>query len=221
MFDKMRENLPSYYDLALKVRQVCPEAVKSDFGKALAFVYADVLQFCHDACVLFNKSPGGKCSVLDNNYNIADSLTGPSITLDPTNTLLSTCFTERFNDLLERLSRHQRLFDVDLRAGRHRSLVNFVRNVTKDLEERQQLMQDPRVLQGMEEEKKTSDCRPSSLPRYHSSICADSKSEIPRKYPELVSTTRVPCGLRRGEEGKKPWLLCLVAVCTCLYFMEG
>ncbi len=66
MFDKMRENLPSYYDLALKVRQVCPEAVKSDFGKALAFVYADVLQFCRDACVLFNKPPGGKCSFLDN-----------------------------------------------------------------------------------------------------------------------------------------------------------
>ncbi len=84
--------------------------------------------------------------------------------VDPTKTLLSTSFTERFSDLLERLSRHQRLFDVDLRAGRHRSLVNFVRNVTKDLEEREQLMQDPQVLQGMEEEKRARDCKSSSLP---------------------------------------------------------
>jgi len=62
MLDRMRQRLPSYYDHVLRLHDDCPEALKSHLGKALAFVYADVLQFCHDACVLFKMSPSSKYS---------------------------------------------------------------------------------------------------------------------------------------------------------------
>lgn len=62
MLDRMRQRLQSYYDYVLRLRDDCPEALKSHLGKSLAFIYADVLQFCHDFCVLFKMSPNGKCS---------------------------------------------------------------------------------------------------------------------------------------------------------------
>ena len=62
MFNRIRRHLPSYHDHVLRLHEDCPEALKSHLGKALAFVYADVLQFCHDACVLFRITPGGKYS---------------------------------------------------------------------------------------------------------------------------------------------------------------
>lgn len=64
MLDRMRQQLPSYHDHVLRLHDNCPEAFKSHLGKALAFVYADILQFCHDACVLFKMSPDGKCSLV-------------------------------------------------------------------------------------------------------------------------------------------------------------
>jgi len=64
MLDRMRQRLPSYHDHVLRLHDDCPEALKSHLGKALAFVYADVLQFCHDACVLFKMSLAGKCRLL-------------------------------------------------------------------------------------------------------------------------------------------------------------
>ena len=62
MLDRMRQRLPSYHDHILRLHDDCPEALKSHLGKALAFVYADVLQFCQDACALFKMSPNGKRS---------------------------------------------------------------------------------------------------------------------------------------------------------------
>jgi hypothetical protein len=62
MLNRMRQRLPSYSNHVQRLRDDCPEALKSDIGKALAFVFADVLQFCHNACVLFKASPGGKRS---------------------------------------------------------------------------------------------------------------------------------------------------------------
>lgn len=64
MLERMREQLPSYHDHALRLHDDCPEALKSHLGKVLAFVYADVLQFCQDACMLFRSSHSGKYSPL-------------------------------------------------------------------------------------------------------------------------------------------------------------
>ena len=62
MLDTMRQQLPSYQDHVLRLHDECPEALKSHLGRALAFVYADVLQFCHDACVLFRMPSGSTWS---------------------------------------------------------------------------------------------------------------------------------------------------------------
>lgn len=62
MFDKLKDRLPSYHDHVLRLRRDCPDAAKSDLCKVLAIVYADILQFCHDACAMFQMSPSRKSS---------------------------------------------------------------------------------------------------------------------------------------------------------------
>ena len=79
----------------------------------------------------------------------------PEIGLDPVKDLLSTPFDVRFDGLLERLSEHQGLFDIELRAGRHNSLKIFIEKVSQDLEDREQFMQENEVNRYLEDEKKT------------------------------------------------------------------
>jgi len=70
MFERLKHQLPSYHDHVLRLRKDCPDAAKSDLCKALAIVYADILQFCHDACGLFQMSPGCKCSASSNRNSV-------------------------------------------------------------------------------------------------------------------------------------------------------
>lgn len=70
MFDRLKHQLPSYHDHVLRLRKDCPDAAKSDLCKVLAIVYADILQFCHDACGLFQISPSGKFSLNGNRNSI-------------------------------------------------------------------------------------------------------------------------------------------------------
>lgn len=60
MLESMGQQLPSYHNHALRLHDDCPEALKSHLAKVLAFVYADVLQFCQDACMLFTTSHNGR-----------------------------------------------------------------------------------------------------------------------------------------------------------------
>jgi hypothetical protein len=70
---------------------------------------------------------------------------------------LSTPFSLRFDSLLERLSEHKGLFDVDLRAGRHASLEAFIKKVTRDLADRERFIQDSEVKQYLENGKRIRD----------------------------------------------------------------
>ena len=81
----------------------------------------------------------------------------PEIGLDLVKDLLSTPFGVCFDGLLKRLSEHKGLFDIELRAGRHTSLEDFVKKVTQDLEDREQFMQENEVRRYLEDEKKTRD----------------------------------------------------------------
>jgi hypothetical protein len=61
MFNEARQQLPCYLD-HLQQPFEYRGIVKRNVGKALGFVYADVLQFCHYACGLFKMSLNGKCT---------------------------------------------------------------------------------------------------------------------------------------------------------------
>jgi hypothetical protein len=82
---------------------------------------------------------------------------------DPVKDLLSTPFGVYFNSLLERLSAHKVLFDIELRAGRHTSLKDFVKKVTLDLEDREDFMQQSQVRQHLKDQKRTRDRKGSIL----------------------------------------------------------
>lgn len=68
MIEKMTISLPAYEDYleslhsrAIRARQEQKDHnVSSRLLKALAYVYADILQFCQEACELFSNSGRGK-----------------------------------------------------------------------------------------------------------------------------------------------------------------
>jgi hypothetical protein len=84
-------------------------------------------------------------------------LAEPEIGLDPFKDLPSTPFDVYFDGLLERLSEHKGLFDIELRAGRHTSLTDFIKKVIQDLRDREKLMQEKEVRRYLEEEKEPRD----------------------------------------------------------------
>ena len=104
------------------------------------------------------------------------------IGLDPVKDLLSTPFGVRFDGLLERLSEHKGLFDIELRAGRHTSLKDFITKVTQDLRDREEFMQENKARRYLEDEKKTRD-RKGSTQKYPLSLLrADNERGFSRKY---------------------------------------
>ncbi|KAH7382109.1 hypothetical protein BKA64DRAFT_747820 [Cadophora sp. MPI-SDFR-AT-0126] len=128
MFDKLKDQLPSYHDHVLRLRKDCPDAAKSDLCKVLAIVYTDILQFCHDACAVFQMSP---------------SLA--TIETDPLKNLTFIPLTVAFDDMLERIAEHKRLFDISLRNRKHVDLQAFIWRVTKALLERDEYMQNSAI----------------------------------------------------------------------------
>lgn len=62
MLNDIAKYMPSYHNLVLQLQIEYPrdEEIRSDIAKALAFVYADILQFCRDACMMFTKGRNGK-----------------------------------------------------------------------------------------------------------------------------------------------------------------
>lgn len=96
-------------------------------------------------------------------YTLPDISAEPDTGRDPVNDLLSTPFSVRFESLLKRLSEHKRLFDIELRAGRHTALEDFISKVVQDLEEREKFMQESIVKRHLEDVKKTRDRKDSTL----------------------------------------------------------
>lgn len=67
MIEKMTVSLPAYEEYIRTLRSRAPQAYKDGKNhrisnhllKALAYVFADVLQFCQEACGLFSKHGKG------------------------------------------------------------------------------------------------------------------------------------------------------------------
>lgn len=80
---------------------------------------------------------------------------------DPITNLLSTPFSHRFNGLVQRLAEHKGLFDVDLRAGRHTSLEDFIKKVSQNIVDRDHFVKEREVRQHLEKEMKNFDSKDS------------------------------------------------------------
>jgi hypothetical protein len=109
-------------------------------------------------------------------------LAEPEIGLDPVKDLLSIPFAVCFDGLLERLSEHKGLFDIDLRAGKHTSLKDFIEKVTQDLGDREQFMREDEVRRYLEDEKNTRDRKGSTQKHSLSLLYADNERGFSRKY---------------------------------------
>lgn len=72
---------------------------------------------------------------------------------DPVKTLTFTPFTVAFDDLLERVAEHKRLFDICLRTGKHDDLQAFIERVINALLERDKYMQDDIIKRNLQKEK--------------------------------------------------------------------
>lgn len=119
----------------------------------ICFNFATTLA-CYSRCRLL-------VSVIPETLAVTDVNVEPEIGVDSVKDLLSTPFGVGFDGLLERLSQHKGLFDIDLRAGRHTSLEVFLKRVSRDLEDREEFMQENEVRQHLEDEKETRDSKGS------------------------------------------------------------
>jgi hypothetical protein len=64
LLGRIRQELPSYQDYVGRL-QADPRGLdKEALGKALAFVYADIVSFCRDACRFFSTPFSSKCMSL-------------------------------------------------------------------------------------------------------------------------------------------------------------
>ncbi|ORY15989.1 hypothetical protein BCR34DRAFT_144457 [Clohesyomyces aquaticus] len=121
MIQRIGEALPAYeeyFGMFLRRRKstqvgsapvVQIEARHHRLYKALAYVYADVVQFCQEACNIFGKKKGGI------HYK-------PSLISD----LFWKPFDARFSELLERLQTHQEVFrsEMQLEESKYLELQN-------------------------------------------------------------------------------------------------
>ncbi|CAN9367703.1 unnamed protein product [Alternaria alternata] len=155
LLGRIRQELPSYQDYVGRL-QADPRGLdKEALGKALAFVYADIVSFCRDACRFFSTP----FSNLEHTH-------------DPIMNVLSIPFNLRFESLIARLNEHKLLFAIELRAGKHESLNIFVENVIEDLRKREEYFQSRSTMERLERER--DEChskRPENYhPRFHVSL---------------------------------------------------
>ncbi|CAN9327452.1 unnamed protein product [Alternaria alternata] len=139
LLGRIRQELPSYQDYVGRVEADPRGLDKEALGKALAFVYADILRFCRDACRFFST----RFSNLDQTH-------------DATMDVLSIPFNLRFESLIARLHEHKLLFAIELRAGKHGSLNIFIDNVVEDLRKREEYFQSRSTMGRLEKER--DDC---------------------------------------------------------------
>ena len=125
MIQRIGETLPSYeeyFNLFVRRRKSTTEDTGSTFTlglrhhrlhKALSFVYADIVQFCQDACRLFGSKRGGRDFSKPCSLDVCSHLTGarykPSLIAD----VFWKPFDARFASLLDRMRAHQELFKAE------------------------------------------------------------------------------------------------------------
>ncbi|CAN9409120.1 unnamed protein product [Alternaria alternata] len=148
LLGRIRQELPSYQDYVGRL-QADPRGLdKEALGKALAFVYADIVSFCRDACRFFSTP----FSNLEHTH-------------DPIMNVLSIPFNLRFESLIARLNEHKLLFAIELRAGKHESLNIFVENVIEDLRKREEYFQSRSTMERLERER--DECHSKRPENYH------------------------------------------------------
>ncbi|PVH88665.1 hypothetical protein DL98DRAFT_648024 [Cadophora sp. DSE1049] len=127
MFEEFRRKIPNYHthfrliETRIRESEAKVEAesewheTHACLFKALALVYTDMLQFCHDACRLFSRKRRG---VRYKAVVIWD--------------LFWTPFDERFSETLARLERHQQDFDSSLKVVYSREMMNHLTEMDRE-----------------------------------------------------------------------------------------
>jgi hypothetical protein len=58
MLERIMHTLPSYHEHIHRLRNIIPPSSESRLRKALSYVYADIIQFCQQACIIFSGKGG-------------------------------------------------------------------------------------------------------------------------------------------------------------------
>ncbi|KAI9830344.1 MAG: hypothetical protein M1819_005725 [Sarea resinae] len=103
MFEKIFLRLPSYEDQIRRLRGSASSTSQPRLIRALSYVYADIIQFCRDACKIFTNKRG-----------------------DVIRQIFWKPFDNRFSDLLDRLRDHQELFDIEIKLEDQQALTRFI-----------------------------------------------------------------------------------------------
>lgn len=114
MIEKMTASLPAYdeYVKTLRSRKARQDGnahgISNRLIKALAYVFADVLQFCQEACELFSKYGKG---------------VRKKVTF--INAIIWNPFDKRFNDLILRFENHKKLFELEMSVSSTTEALRF------------------------------------------------------------------------------------------------
>jgi len=92
-------------------------------------------------------------------------------------TLTFNPFVMAFDDLLERIAEHKRLFDISLRAGKHEELQAFIKRVIRALLDRDQYMQDDIIKWKLQKDRGVHS-RKTSLYRFKHSLTSGDAAEL-------------------------------------------
>lgn len=93
--------------------------------------------------------------------------------MDPVRSLTFIPFAVAFDDLLERVAEHKRLFDISLRTGKHDDLQAFIGRVIKALLERDEYMQDDIIRRNLQKDREIHNRKTSLHGRKYSLISYD------------------------------------------------
>lgn len=134
---------------------------------------------------------------------LTNGLVDPDTGRDPVIALLSAPFNARFKYLLDRLSEHKRLLDIDLAEKKYRSLTNFMANVILALEDREQIKQEKNEMRRLEEEKRTRD-RKSSSPKLSHACLLIMEGTIHDSIPNWIQPPEFSADFNRAKEARTP-----------------
>ena len=116
MFERIGQKLPHYQRQVEFFKTRGHTASTQALLDALAHVYIDIINFCHEACRIFSTKKRGvryKLSVIKD--------------------LFWTPFDVRFSNLLGRLSKHQELYELELSLADRQELLEHYEKFDKEL----------------------------------------------------------------------------------------
>jgi len=135
MIKKITITLPAFeeYLETLHSRAIRNSKEKNDYNvfsrllNALAYVYADMLQFCQEVCELFFKRRIGKWLSHGNHYGRPANIR-PQVVLKKASfisTLAWGPFDKRFNDLILLFGNHKKLFELEMNVASNQEALGF------------------------------------------------------------------------------------------------